>query len=131
MKNIATLGVHAESSQNEMSQYVLLRHLSSFQENDLEALMEDYTSDSVLITPNTSYTGLEEIKEYFADLISHFPKQKSIVKIDKTVINDDLVYIVWHAKTPSLEVSFATDTFIIKKDKILRQTFAGQLTSIG
>jgi hypothetical protein len=131
MKNMQSLGKHADTNHNDMSKNVLQRHLSSFQENNLEALMTDYTNESVLITPDKSYTGLEEIKGYFVDLVSHFPKQKSIVELDNTVVDDELVYIVWHAKTPSLDVPFATDTFIIKNGKILRQTFAGQLKSIG
>lgn len=113
------------------SEAVLQNHLSSFMENNLSVLMTDYTNESVLITPETSYTGLDEIENFFVDLMSHFPKKKSIVELDKTVINDELVYIVWHGKTPSLEVTFATDTFIIKNGKILKQTFAGQLKSLG
>jgi len=122
---------HTESIRNSTSENILQRHLSSFKANDIEAMMADYTSESVLITPETSYSGLEEIKEFLIDLISHFPKQKSILEIDKIVINDDLAYIVWNGKTPSLDVPFATDTFIIKNGKILRQTFAGQLKSVG
>lgn len=124
VKNAGTAGYST-------SEAVLQNHLSSFMENNLNALMTDYTNDSILITPDTNYTGLEEIEGFFIDLMSHFPKKKSIVELDKTVIDDELVYIVWHGKTPSLEVSFATDTFIIKNSKILRQTFAGQLKSIG
>lgn len=122
---------NTESIRNSTSENILQRHLSSFKANDIEAMMADYTSESVLITPETSYSGLEEIKEFLIDLISHFPKQKSILEIDKIVINDDLAYIVWNGKTPSLDVPFATDTFIIKNGKILRQTFAGQLKSVG
>ncbi|MBN8858042.1 MAG: hypothetical protein J0H29_06620 [Sphingobacteriales bacterium] len=51
--------------------------------------------------------------------------------MEKKVINDNLVCIVWHGRSPSLEVSFATDTFIIENGKILRQTFAGQLKPVG
>jgi hypothetical protein len=42
-------------------------------------------------------------------------------------VSDELVFIVWHATTPSLEVALGTDTFLIKRGKINRQTFAGQM----
>ena len=111
MKNMQNPGMHSSNYRQRYINRSLQRHLSSFQENNLEALMADYTSESVLITPDTSYTGLEEIKDYFVDLISHFPKQKSSIELDKTVINDDLVYIVWHGKSPSLDSSLCNRYF--------------------
>jgi hypothetical protein len=45
----------------------------------------------------------------------------------KTAVKNDMFYVVWSAKTPVVEYTFATDTFIIQGGKILRQTFAGNL----
>ncbi|MEO8771077.1 MAG: nuclear transport factor 2 family protein [Ferruginibacter sp.] len=106
---------------------VILHHLASFQDNDLEAVISDYTNESVLITPDATYKGPEEIKIFFAALMIHFPKQKSSFEMDKVVVSNELVYIVWHANTPSLDVSMGTDTFIIRNGKINQQTFAGLL----
>jgi predicted SnoaL-like aldol condensation-catalyzing enzyme len=106
-----------------------MRHLSSFQENNLQAVMSDYTNESVLITQDATYEGPDEIMAFFTSLIAQFPKQKSSFELDKIVVNGELVYIVWHGKTPSLDVPFATDTFIIKDGKIHQQTFAGQIRS--
>ena len=131
MKNIQSIDKNSATTRKDRSQELLQRHLKSFQENDLESLIEDYTNESILITPDTSYTGIEEIKGFFAELILHFPKHNSSLELDKTVISDDLAYIVWHGKTPTLDVPFATDTFIIKNGKIRQQTFAGQFNPIG
>jgi hypothetical protein len=131
MKNIQSTDKNKETTLSNTSRDLLQRHLSSFQDNNLEAVIADYTNESVLITQEASYTGPEEIKSFFTGLITHFPKQKSSFDLDKIVINDELIYIVWHGKTPSLDVPFATDTFIIKNGKILRQTFAGQLKFIN
>lgn len=109
------------------SENVLSRHLNSFANHDLESLMGDYTEQSVLITHDAIFSGVKEIHRFFTDLLTHFPKQHSSFVLDKQVINDELGFIVWHGKTPSLEVLLGTDTFIIKKGKIHRQTFAGQL----
>lgn len=109
------------------SKNVLRSHLSSFLENDLAAVMSDYTDESILITQEKTYKGLQEIKLFFAGLITHFPNQKSSFDLDKLVVYDDFAYIVWHAKTPSIEVPLATDTYIINEGKIYRQTFTGQI----
>jgi hypothetical protein len=131
MKNTQSPVKNMSTNLNDTSRDILQRHLSAFAENDLEAILADFTDESILITPDKSYTGLDEIKSFFADLVFHFPKQKSSFKIEKTVIEDELVYILWHGKTPSLEIPFATDTFIMKDGKIRRQTFAGQLKLIS
>jgi predicted SnoaL-like aldol condensation-catalyzing enzyme len=116
---------------DEISKAVVMHHLNSFLNNDLEAVMSDYTNESILITQDTTYTGPEEIGAFFVGLIMHFPQQNSLLVLDKITANNDLVYIVWHASTPSLQVPVGSDTFIIKDGKIYKQTFAGQLNFIS
>ncbi len=120
-----------ETSLDDISKEVVMRHLNSFLDNNLEAVLSDYTSESVLITQAATYSSLEEIRAFFVGLSMHFPQQKSSFELDKIVANDDLVYIVWHAKTPSLQVPIGSDTFIIKDGKIYQQTFVGQLNFIN
>ena len=97
---------------------IVMRHINSFLDNNLEALLSDYTNESVLITQAATYSGPKEISTFFVGLNVHFPLQKSNFVLDKVVANDDLVYIVWHANTPSLQVPIGSDTFIIKDGKI-------------
>ena len=85
-----------------------------------------------VILNEPSYKVNEEIEAFFVEMISHFPKQKSTFQLDKmVVVNDGLAFITWHAKTPSLDVSLGSDTFIIKDGKIYQQTFVGQLNYIN
>ena len=120
-----------ELTLDEISTEVVMKHLSSFLFNNLEAVMSDYTNESVLITQDAIFTGPEEIRVFFTGLIMHFPQQMSNLVLDQLVANNDLVYIVWHAKTPSLQVPIGSDTFIIKDSKIYQQTFVGQLNFIN
>jgi ketosteroid isomerase-like protein len=124
MKNAAEI---KETTQNDALRNIVMHHLGSFQDNDLEAVIGDYTNESVFITQDATYKGLEEIKDFFTGLMIHFPKQKSSFELDKVVVDNELVYIVWHANTPSLDVAMGTDTFIIRNGKIYQQTFAGLL----
>ena len=120
-----------EATVDEISKEVVKNHLNSFLDNNLEAVIADYTNESVLITQDKTYTGPEEIRVFFVGLIRHFPKQKSNFVLDNLVANNDLVFIVWHANTPGLQVPIGTDTFIIKDSKIYQQTFVGQLNFIN
>lgn len=115
---------------NEASMNTIMRHLGSFQDNNLDALMSDYTDESVLITQQATYKGLEEIRFFFVELMTHFPKHLSSFELDKVETNNELAYIVWHANTPSVNVPLGSDTFIIKDHKIYHQTFVGDLKFI-
>jgi ketosteroid isomerase-like protein len=106
---------------------IIMHHLEAFQDNDLDAVMSDYTKESVLITQTATYAGPDEIRGFFTALMIHFPKPGSDFQLDKLVADDGLAYIVWHAHTPSLDVALGTDTFMLKEGKIFRQTFAGQM----
>jgi hypothetical protein len=127
MKNATYAKVQQSISPADASMEIILHHLSSFRENDLESLLADYTNESVLITREATYEGVKEIRGFFTELAVHFPKGKSGFELDKIVSHNDMVYIVWHADTPSLLVSLGTDTFVVKDGKISQQTFAGQM----
>ena len=127
MKSTILSQGQVSSVRSKESENALLRHLNSFGNNDLEALMADYTEQSVLITHDQTYNGVGEIREFFTALMNHFPKNHSNFKLDKLVVREELVFIVWHATTPSLKVALGTDTFIVRDGKIHQQTFAGQL----
>lgn len=119
-----------ENMDSASSMNFLMHHLNSFLSNDLDAVIADYTSESVLITPAATYTGIKEIREFFTELVKYFPKQKSKFELDRTVIKNEMLYIIWHAKSPVVNVDFGTDTFVLKDGKIHQQTYAAQLQFI-
>jgi hypothetical protein len=131
MKIDTQLNESLEISQIDAITQILVHDLDSFMNHDLQALMSDYTGESVFITQNATYTGPKEISDFFSNLLLHFPKQGSIFELDKMEVKAGLGFIVWHATTPSLVVPLGTDTFVIKEDKIFQQTFAGQLNFIS
>lgn len=104
---------------------VLDHHWVAFKANDLEETMKDYTEESVLITPNATYRGLDEIRNNFIEAFKLFPKDSSTFTLDKSVVVKDVGYILWQSTTPAFNLSYATDTFIIRNGKIIRQTYAG------
>jgi hypothetical protein len=131
MKNTFQSEKSTQSVLSDASKNLLMNHLNSFQDNNLETLMSDYTNESVLITEEATYTGLEEIELFFVELISHFPKQKSSFHLDKIIVNGGLAFITWHANTPTVDVPLGSDTFIFKNGKIYQQTFVGKLNYIN
>ena len=111
------------------TQNILQHHLDAFAEQDLEAIMEDYVEDSVVITNMGTYHGLNEIEGLFEDLFADFSQSGSEIEVDQQEIEDEIAYIVWHGETPDNDYEFGTDTFLIRDDAITTQTFAGVINS--
>lgn len=109
----------------------VMHHLSSFQAGDMNAVMSDYTDNSKLITPTAVLSGRNEIRQFLTELSTHFPVGESVFNLEKFIVDENLAYIVWNAKTPTLEISLASDTFIIKEGKILKQTFIGKMRELN
>ena len=114
-----------EQISEDQTKEVLDHHGVAFKANDLEETMKDYTDESVLITPNGVYSGLGEIRQNFINAFKAFPKDSTTFTLDKSVVVKDVGYILWRSRTPTFNLSYATDTFIIREGKIVRQTYAG------
>ena len=114
----------------ETTQAVLDHHLSAFGANDLDAIMEDYADEATLITPDSTFYGKGQIREFFEGLFASFPTEGTAFTMDKAVVDNEVAYILWHATTPTIEVPLGTDTFVILDGKIKFQTFAGVINPV-
>ena len=109
----------------DKTKQVLEHHWQAFIQNNMEEVMADYTEASVLITPDATFKGLDEIRKNFENAFKTFPKDKTTFQLNKSVIEKEVAYILWRAKTPTLDLTYATDTFVIRDGKIMSQTYAG------
>lgn len=116
---------------NSLSKQIVLNHLDSFFNQNIDSILSDYTDESIIITLWDTFKGLKEIRTYITEFVVFFPKRKTIFILDKISVEGELAYIVWHAKTPEVHVSLASGTFIIKNGKILQQTFIWRLDFIN
>jgi len=114
-----------EGIDETVTQKVLDHHWVTFVNNDLEGVMKDYSEESVLITPDATYRGLEEIRQNFINAFKAFPAKEGKLTLNQSKVVNDVGYILWEADVPTFQLSYATDTFIIRNGKIIRQTFAG------
>ena len=103
------------------TQATLDHHLQSFAEG-IDALMQDYTEHSVVITPDATYRGLAEIRGFATAFIEALPEGIwDSFKISRTEVAGDVAYILWEAKP---WFPLGTDTFVVRDGKIVYQTFA-------
>ena len=109
------------------AQTTLQYHLESFGNNDLDELMNDYTEQSEVWTPEGDIVGLKAISSFFSYAFTLFPKGSTRLDLKKMIVKENKAYIVWDAESPVINVPIGTDTFIVKDGRILLQTTAFQI----
>jgi hypothetical protein len=98
---------------------VLQKHLQAATVG-VDAVMEDYTEQSVLITYDATYRGLAGIRSFFTALFRDLPKGFfEGMRIRRQEIVGEMAYILWDREP----FSQATDTFVVREGKIAFQTF--------
>jgi ketosteroid isomerase-like protein len=107
---------------------VLEHHLYHVQHCNLDEALEDYCEDSVIITQDGVKKGLSQIRAFFAESMKSCLPPESVYESSLQTIHDNLAFTVFSAESPFYSLSFGTDTYLIEKGVIIRQTFAGILT---
>lgn len=99
---------------------ILGSHLGAFAKG-VDAIMVDYTEQSLVITPDKTYRGLKEIHAFFDAFLKGAESAFwDAFKIRTQIVDGNVAYLVWEAKP---FVPMATDTLIVQNKKILTQTF--------
>ncbi len=110
---------------------ILEHHLASFDRGDLDAIMEDYTADSVLFTPGGVLKGPAAIRGLFVKMFAEFAKPGASFKMLRQDVEGEGAYILWEAETADNVYELGTDTFVVRGGKIVLQGFAGKITPKG
>ncbi len=111
----------------EQTEAVLGHHMQTFGATDLDGIMSDYTESSVVIAPDRTYRGLEEIRSFFAGMFPMVtPEFMAAFKMIKQEVSEDIAYVAW-----SVDGFFAlgTDTLVVRDGKIAVQTVASHPAS--
>jgi ketosteroid isomerase-like protein len=116
-----------QESAAKSTEAVLDHHLQAFGAGDLSGLLEDYTDESVIITPDGVLRGPAQITPLFQAFLAEFAKPGASFHLDRRVIEEETAYITWSAETADSVYQFATDTFWVHDGKILMQTFAAKV----
>jgi hypothetical protein len=88
--------------------------------------MANYIDASVIITDNSIYRGLCEIRGFFTELLDGACRGFiSALTMTRREVVGEVDFIVWDAPP---WFRHATDTFLIRNGTILVQTFSARLT---
>jgi len=109
----------------------LQHHLDALARGDLEGVMNDYADDSVVITPDGPLRGRDEICKLFGKIVRDMLPPGSDYQLLRQDVEGEVAYTVWRGSSERFNFLIGTDTFIIRNDKIVCQTFAAQIQQKG
>ena len=100
----------------------LAHHLQALTEG-IEAILSDYTEESILFTSNGVKRGLDGVRTHFEGFIKNYspPKLFEALKFLRKDIEGEVAYTIWTAEP---YIKMGTDTFVVREGKILVHTFA-------
>ncbi len=116
-----------DTDKTRQTEATLAHHLQAIGKGDIDAILSDYTEDSILFTPDGPVRGLDELRKFFEAFISNMPPgMMGAFKMVRQDIEGEIAYIVWTAEP---FVALGTDTFVVRDGKIIVQTFAAHMPS--
>jgi hypothetical protein len=107
---------------------VLDDHLSAWGALDLEEILVDYTDGSIMFTRSGVVRGRAEVKSLFEGFFEESAKPGASFDLHTKMVEGEVAYINWSAETADSVYEFATDTFVSKAAKKIRQSFVGKIT---
>jgi ketosteroid isomerase-like protein len=106
---------------------VIEHHLKAFSERDLKGVLSDYATDAVFFTPQGTLRGPDAIKPLFQAMIAEFAKPGAMFNMKQQFIEGDYAYILWTAESADNVYELGTDTFVVRRGKIVAQSFTGKI----
>ena len=106
------------------TQEVLDHHLDCFGRADLEGILSDYSSSSLMFTPTGVLKGPDAMRPVFQGIFKEFSQKGTTFSMKHVCVERDYAFILWSAETADNVYELGTDTFVIRDDKILVHTFA-------
>lgn len=103
---------------------VLQRHIEAVKGGQVDAILDDYTIDSLILTQKGKKSGKEGVKSVFGDVSEQFKKPGLTFSVKNQIVQGEIAYVVWSAQTEDDQYGIITETFVIQNGKIASQTMA-------
>ncbi len=122
--NSAPDGAGMEQTTSANAEVLIMHHLDSFSDRDLEAILSDYADDAVIITPDQQAAGPDEIRALFEDVLAYGNQDEAPFEYTKVHITGPIGYVLWEWTQKDGSVLSGSDTFLIHNGKIKKHTVA-------
>jgi ketosteroid isomerase-like protein len=100
---------------------VISRHLNAIPQGT-DAIVADYANDAVLITQDAVFHAPAEIRRFFEGFMANAsPELLAAFTVTRLETQGEVGFLLWKAEP---FIPLATDTFVVRDDRIVAQTFA-------
>jgi SnoaL-like domain len=107
---------------------VIENHIRRFREGNIDGVLDDFSPNAILLTSTGPLRGRSEIQGLFQNLLAEFGKPGASDTVHTPILERDYAYLIWSGETADNYYEFATDTFIVRDEKIEAQSFAAKIT---
>lgn len=99
---------------------VFAHHLQAVRDSDVDAIVEDYADDAIIMTTDGVFHGIDQVRMLFTNVLNGLPPEvPKNLQVDRLDIDGEFVYILW-SSAPVVQT--ATDTLCIRGGKIVMQS---------
>ncbi len=102
---------------------VVERHLRALLAGDVEAVIDGFHDDAVLVAPDGVLRGRRELTEGFERLVDGlFAPGTFTFTLDTFTVAGDAALVTWHGDCTGTRVAFASESFVVRDGRIAAQT---------
>ncbi|SON59959.1 hypothetical protein MSIMFI_01449 [Mycobacterium simulans] len=101
-------------------QEVFAHHGKALAAGDLDAIVADYTDDSVVITSAGIARGKDGVRTVFVKLLDDLPN--AVWDLKSQIFEGDVLFLEWAANSALNRVDDGVDTFVFRDGAIWVQT---------
>lgn len=106
---------------------VLAHHINSLGSGNVDAIMEDYTDESVMFTPDGVLVGAAAIRPFFEKIVKDLLPAGSSFNVARQDVHGETAYILWTADSINVRFHLGTDTIVVRDGKIAIHTFGAAI----
>lgn len=103
---------------------IVAHHMDAAAKGDVDGIVADYADNAVVISPAGKTRGKADIRKMFAGIFGGPPGSRAPMDIKQQFYTRDIGYIAWVQNAGKPEELHGSDTFVIRKGKIVAQTVA-------
>ncbi len=124
---LVALNILAQAGTMSAQDYANAR-LAAFGKGDVNALVEQYADDAVVITPMGILHGKAQIRPMIENIVAEFAQPNVKFKLLFQAAEGDVVIFVWQADTAKNIYDLGAETYVLKDGVAIYQTFAAKVT---
>ena len=103
---------------------IVAHHMAAAAKGDVDAIVADYADNAYVITPGGKTQGKAELRKMFVGIFGGPPGSRAPLDIQQQYYTKEIGYIAWVQNAGKPEELRGSDTFVVRKGKIVAQTVA-------